>query len=181
MSTGHQAFSGNTSGVIMDSILHRQPAAARAYNPEVPAKLEEVIDKALEKDRKLRYQTASDIKADLQRVKRDSESARTATMMVPAAARRRRPWLFAAAAVLALLATAAVLWLYRPGGPSPAPTVEIVRRQVTANPEDDPILGAALSKDGQFLAYADLTGVHLKLIATGETRSLSLPPGFCFR
>jgi serine/threonine protein kinase len=181
MSTGHQAFSGNTSGVIMDSILHRQPAAARAYNPEVPAKLEEVIDKALEKDRKLRYQTASDIKADLQRVKRDSESARTATMMAPVAARRRRPWLFAAAAVLALLATAAVLWLYRPGGPGPAPTAEIVRRQVTANPEDDPVLGAALSKDGQFLAYADLTGVHLKLIATGETRSLSLPPGFCFR
>lgn len=181
MSTGHQAFSGNTSGMTMDSIPHRQPASARAYNPEVPAKLEQVIDKALEKDRKLRYQRTSDIKADLQRVKRDSEPARTATMMMPATARRRRPRLLAAAAVLALLATAAVLRLYRPGGPSPAPTVEIVRRQVAANPEDDPVLGVALSKDGQFPAYADLTDVHLKLIVTGGTRSLPLPPGFCFR
>ena len=56
-----------------------------------------------------------------------------------------------------------------------------MRRQVTANPGEDPVLGAAISPDGQYLAYADLTGVHLKLIATGETRSLPLPPGFCFR
>jgi hypothetical protein len=63
----------------------------------------------------------------------------------------------------------------------PAAPPEIQRRQLTANPQDDAVLRAALSPDGQYLAYADLTGIHLRLIATGESRSLKLPPDFCFR
>lgn len=77
MATGRQAFSGNTSGVIHEAILNRDPLPASRVNPEVPEKLEEIIDKAIEKDRNLRYQHASEMRADLARLKRDSDSGRT--------------------------------------------------------------------------------------------------------
>jgi serine/threonine-protein kinase len=77
MITGKQAFTGNTSGVVFEAILNRLPIPAVRLNPAVPPQLESIIDKALEKDRRLRYQTASDMRADLQRLKRDTDSART--------------------------------------------------------------------------------------------------------
>ena len=77
MATGRQAFAGNTTGVIQEAILNRDPAAASRANPEIPEKLEEMIGKALEKDRNLRYQHASDMRADLARLKRDADSGRT--------------------------------------------------------------------------------------------------------
>ena len=76
MATGQQAFSGNTSGVIFDAILNRAPTPPVRLNPAVPIQLELIINKALEKDRHLRYRTASDLRADLQRLKRDTDSAR---------------------------------------------------------------------------------------------------------
>ncbi len=76
MVTGVLPFHGETSGVVTDSILNRKPVAPVRLNPCVSAKLEEVINKALEKDRKLRYQSSADIRTDLQRLKRDTESAR---------------------------------------------------------------------------------------------------------
>src|SRR6267142_1324896 len=76
MSTGQRAFTGNTSGVIFDAILNRAPISPIRLNPLIPLQLEQIIDKALEKDRDLRYRTASDIRADLQRLKRDTDSAR---------------------------------------------------------------------------------------------------------
>jgi len=78
MATGTLPFRGDTSGVIFDAILNRVQAAPIRLNPELPARLEEVLNKALEKDRDLRYQHASDIRADLQRLKRDTESGRKA-------------------------------------------------------------------------------------------------------
>src|SRR3990172_4556942 len=75
MATGWAAFGGDTPGKILEGILNRAPTAAVRLNPQVPAKLEAIIEKALEKDRALRYQTAADLKADLQRVKRDAEAA----------------------------------------------------------------------------------------------------------
>src|SRR6202167_1285134 len=78
MATGQQAFSGNTSAEIFDGILNRTPVAPVRLNPAVPPKLEDVINKALEKDKKLRYQHASDMRSDLQRLKRDTESGRPA-------------------------------------------------------------------------------------------------------
>ncbi len=78
MATGRQAFSGNTSGVIFHAILERTPTPPRSLNPDLPAKLEEVINTALEKDRELRCQTAAELRADLKRLKRDMDSARAA-------------------------------------------------------------------------------------------------------
>jgi len=76
MATGQAAFTGNTSAVIFDSILNRTPAAPTSLNPNVPPKLEEIIGKSLEKDRELRYQTAAELRGDLKRLKRDSDSGR---------------------------------------------------------------------------------------------------------
>ena len=73
MATGRQAFTGNTSAGVVDAILHQTPLPVAKFNPDVPPDLQFIINKALEKDRKLRYQTASDIRADLQRVKKDSD------------------------------------------------------------------------------------------------------------
>src|SRR5271163_2239994 len=79
MATGSVPFRGETSGVITDAILNRAPASPLRLNPDIPAKLEDIIHKALEKDRDLRYQNASDIRADLKRVKRDSDTGRSAS------------------------------------------------------------------------------------------------------
>ena len=80
MATGKQTFSGNTSAEIFDAILNRTPVAPAQLNPEIPRKLEEVIGKALEKDKILRYQSAAEMRTNLQRLKRDSESGRSTAM-----------------------------------------------------------------------------------------------------
>jgi serine/threonine protein kinase len=88
MATGTQPFRGETSGVVTDAILNRAPAPAIRLNPELPPKLQDVIDKALEKDRKLRCQSAAELRADLQRLKRDTGSGHLASSaaMPPAGA-----------------------------------------------------------------------------------------------
>jgi non-specific serine/threonine protein kinase len=78
MATGRRAFSGTTAAVIHDAILNRRPAPVRGLNPALPTGLQEIIGKALEKDREVRCQSAAELRADLKRLKRDTESARTA-------------------------------------------------------------------------------------------------------
>ncbi|MGB7590840.1 MAG: protein kinase, partial [Terriglobia bacterium] len=113
MATGHLAFPGSTSALIFDAILHKAPTAPVRLNPEVPPKLEEIVNKALEKDRDVRYQHASDMRADLKRLKRDTESGtRPEAALVTRAPRRFPRWVWAACAV-AVLALAAGLYLLR--------------------------------------------------------------------
>src|SRR6266481_820908 len=87
MATGQLPFRGNTSGLIFHAILERPPVPPVRINPEVPPKLEEIINKLLEKDRELRYQVASELRADLKRLKRDTDSGRSAATASVAAIR----------------------------------------------------------------------------------------------
>ena len=104
MATGRMAFAGNTAAVIHDGILNRTPIALPQANPELPPELDRIVSKALEKDRKLRYQTATDIRTDLQRLKRDTDSARLPTTASPVIGAAGQPGshskLFVAAAVV---------------------------------------------------------------------------------
>jgi len=90
MVTGAPPFRGDTTAAVFDSILHRSPVAPVRLSPEVPAELERIINKALEKDRNLRYQHAADIRTDFERLKRDSESKRVSLMAEPAEAEEPR-------------------------------------------------------------------------------------------
>jgi serine/threonine protein kinase len=119
MATGRQAFSADTAALARDAILNRTPVPARQLNRELPPALEEVINKALEKDRDLRYRHAADVRADLKRLKQDTDSNESLPVITPASSipavpvRRKLRWLYAAGAV-AILAAAASLWLTWP-------------------------------------------------------------------
>ncbi len=190
MATGKQPFTGNTSAIIFDAILNKPPTAPVRINPELPAQLEGVINKCLEKDRTLRYQTASDLRADLQRLKRDTQSAKIAAVSgstvaavaaAPAASSSWVKW----AAVAAVVALAAVLGVGYSAGwfktAQPYSQAELKPQQLTANSSDDPVAVSSISPDGKYLLYADLEGLHLRLMSTGETQSLPIPDEFCFR
>ncbi len=114
MSPGRQAFSGNTSGVLFEAILNKIPPAPSRLNPELPLRLDEVIYKCLEKDREMRYQSAAELRADLKRFRRETQSARVLAESGGTVAARYgvKPWwrkkAYLAAAAAVVLATAAV-------------------------------------------------------------------------
>jgi serine/threonine protein kinase len=182
--TGKAPFSGKTAGEVADAILHKAPLPPSRLNPEIPSALEQIILKALEKDGDLRYRSAADMRADLRRVKRDSESSIEVpvTLAPPAPAPSRKQRFARTAVIAAMVALAAIvavlLWQRKGGGQAPGP---LSQRQLTANPADVPVFTAAISPDGKNLAYSDGTGFYIRLLETGETNPLKLPPGFCFR
>ena len=122
MGTGRQAFAGDTSGTLQEAILNRSPVALGRVNPDVHPRFEDIVNKALEKDRALRYQSAADLRADLQRVRRDIDSGnlRDATTTVRTTADGRwkpgRMGIAAIAIVIAVIAAAAWSGLFRARG-----------------------------------------------------------------
>jgi eukaryotic-like serine/threonine-protein kinase len=117
MTTGALPFRGESSGMIFDSILNKSPIPAVRLNPDLPAELERIINKCLEKDRNLRYQHASEIRTDLQRLKRDTESTRL--VRTPASPDQtlkcRKLWVVLAACIAAIGLAAGVAWYLRSG------------------------------------------------------------------
>jgi tetratricopeptide (TPR) repeat protein/tRNA A-37 threonylcarbamoyl transferase component Bud32 len=114
MATGVLPFRGETPGVITEAILNRRPVAPVRLNLDLPAKFEEVISKALEKDRKLRYQGAADIRTDLQRLRRDSDSGRAAVAATEAGLRPVRKssrWMTVTGASIVIVGLALGGWL----------------------------------------------------------------------
>jgi len=105
MATGQLPFRGDSTATIFDAILNRAPVAPVRLNPDLPAELERIINRALEKDRNLRYQHAADMRAELQRLRRDTESGRSAVVTTEAEPGSTNP----AAAVSSAVATAAAM------------------------------------------------------------------------
>jgi eukaryotic-like serine/threonine-protein kinase len=175
MATGILPFRGDTTGVIFKAILDSTPTAAVRLNPDLPAELERIVSKCLEKDRELRYQHASDIRTDLQRLKRDSVSgtsgARPSTLQETS--RHRHPLLYASALLIVLVALGfGFYWFKNREG---APRKPLRERQLTHAPAENRLLDATISPDGKHLAYADTKGLHISLIETGEVHDIPLP------
>jgi eukaryotic-like serine/threonine-protein kinase len=113
MATAKQAFGGRTGGAIIEAILTKKPVSVQSANPELPAQLEEIITKCLEKDREKRYQSAAEVRADLQQLKRVTETGQTVTQTIIVAGKPHIEWrqiLAGAAVLLALLGLGG--WLY---------------------------------------------------------------------
>ena len=187
MAAGTLPFRGDTSGVIFEAILNRVPASLARLNPDLPSKLEEVIQKALEKDRDLRYQSAAELRADLKRIKRDTESGRglaaqgveaisaerfrAASQTQSQALPQSRPWkILAAVAVVtaALVLGAIYFWSSRNSRSDKlASTFEV--RALT---EHGNARRAAASPDGRYVAYVNRNnGQHeLRLLQVATER-----------
>jgi serine/threonine protein kinase len=165
MATGRPTFRGKTSGELFGAILHQTPVKPSALNPAVRASLERIILKMIEKERTARYDSVSELLADLSELQQRRSKSTARLLLV-----------FAALVLLAGLVIAMIA-----SKPSGGGVPDIIQRQVTANPLNDSVYSAVISGDGKQVAYTDLRGVHIRLIDTGEVYNVPLPPGFCFR
>jgi serine/threonine protein kinase len=193
MATGTLPFRGESSGVIFKAILDGTPTSPVRLNPDVPADLERIINKALEKDRQLRYQSAAEMRTDLQRLKRDSSSGRLhvassgeeeqakrelppVTSPVTRSHPRRKGYYYVAATFLLLTAVALAFLLYRSSRSSPPLSKEW--EQLTFF--TDSAVYPALSPDGRMLAFIrgnnsffGLGQVYVKFLPDGQPLQLT--------
>ena len=176
LATGALPFAGATSAVLFDAILNRPPVPPSRLNPAISPEFERIILKCLEKDRDLRYQSAGDLKADLKRLRRDTQSSSVKTVAAPAAPHRSRRFRWTAVAVLLLVAGAIAAWQWYDRGPVVAP-----QSQWTALTDfNDSVVYPAISPDGRMLAFIrgnDFflpTGeIYLKMLPNGEPVQLT--------
>ena len=187
MATGSLPFRGDTSAVIFEAILNRAPTAPVRLNPDVPAELERIIGKCLEKDRNLRYQNASEVRTDLQRLKRDTESPRVIAAPLTDASHReargtsgpqaakRRALITAAAVAIVGLAVAGYFYFHRVPKLTDKDTLVLADfTNTTGDPVFDGTLRQGLAiqlEQSPFLKIMDEEQVQQDL------RLMSLPPG----
>jgi eukaryotic-like serine/threonine-protein kinase len=187
MVTGVAPFRGETHGVIAEAILNRTPVPPVRLNPDLSPKLEEIINKALEKDRKLRYQNAADLQTDLRRLARDSnrdsldasssrQEQQEAKEQQPEKLKAWKAYFYVAAAVLVLTIVAAFLFRRSPPGGVPPPSKEW--EQLTFFM--DSAVYPTLSPDGRMLAFIRAGNsflapgdVYVKLLPGGEPVQLT--------
>ena len=167
MATGQRAFAGKTTAALRGAV-HDTPVSPVPLNAEVPAGLGEIINKALEKDRDVRYQHASELRADLKRLKRDISGAAN---LLP----QRSKWpLMVGVIALVLAAGAGTARFLARHSETPQ---EFKQRKLTANPQDLPVDRAVISPDGKYLGYSAQYDTYVQLLGTGETQTVPLPPG----
>jgi serine/threonine protein kinase len=151
MATGTQPFRGESEATIYDAILNRDPVSPAELNRKLPAKLEEIIHKALEKDRQLRYQHAADVRTDLQRLKRDTDSSVSRATPSPVSAPKRHAWVLWI--FVALLVAGLGGWFAangpRPPVRNPLSSAQFTRLANFNGDKSDP----AVSPDGNFAAF----------------------------
>jgi serine/threonine protein kinase/Tol biopolymer transport system component len=162
MAAGQRALKGETAPELQQEILTRTPPAVRLLNPRVPRRLEWIIGKTLEKDRDTRYQSAAEIRADLQALARVRESIHPL-----------RRWIPISATILVLVIAGTMLWSGRRRQLEPLP--QIALRQLTKNSWENPVKIAAISPNGKYLGYVDEQGMHIKDVDSGSTQSVAPP------
>src|SRR4051794_11039580 len=194
MSTGRLPFEGNTSAVIFDKILNQPPVSPVKLNPGLPPKFEDILNKLLEKDRELRFQTAAELRGDLKRLKRDSSSGKVATVSsatsTPIAAatpasssrevilgegRRHKFGLVGTILLLVLLGTGIGYGIFRLANAG-SPEVSFKNATVSRVTDNGRALASAISPDGRYLAYATDEGekqsLWLRQVSTGADINL---------
>jgi len=184
MCTGTLPFRGDTTGVIFESILNRTPSPAVRLNPDTPPKLGEIINKCLEKDRNLRYQHASDIRTDLQRLKRDTDSSRLSAAAASAEATNRLGlgWKVALLVVLTAVAVAVGSYFYLHRPPILTDKDTIVLADFT-NTTGDPVFDGTLRQgmrvqleQSPFLSLVSEERIHEVLKMMGQPSDARLTP-----
>jgi serine/threonine protein kinase len=163
MATGQRAFTGDTAPVLREAILSRTPQPPRELNAGISAALEKIISKALQKNRELRYENASEMRTELEVLKRATPARNPAL---------RR--MLGTAAVSGLMILVAFFWLAHTPTLSQGPS-EVKLTQLTDNSAENPVRGGTISPDGKYLAYIDLQGMHIKLVGSDEAQSVPLP------
>jgi eukaryotic-like serine/threonine-protein kinase len=178
MATGALPFKGNTSAATFDAILHKAPLPPTQLNPAVPAALEQIIQKALEKDRDVRYQTAADLRVDLKRLVRDTTTGARVSPSAASVAARHGGATRRYAAIAAGLALAAGIGIVVWRGRNPAPAARTEWTEITHF--NDSATNPALSADGRMLTFirgpSTFFGpgdVYVKLLPDGEPAQLT--------
>jgi eukaryotic-like serine/threonine-protein kinase len=164
MAVGQRAFPEKTGPAVQAAILNQTPTPVRQLNPAISAKLEQVINKTLAKNRDARYPSAAEVRAELEALQHKAESRHTI----------RRSAIAAAAFAIFLVAAGAIWFSKLRSSAIPSP-LDVKFRQLTTNSPENRVLSGTISRDGKYLWYSDIKGGHVRLMETGETRSVPLP------